>query len=153
MDETVAIRPRHVVVDLHNNVAGTLGGGKRCIHSYPKTAKTVRVGRRHLDQGNVNRHFTTLEQFLDFAQIDGRVVGAAIIDGIPNVGANEHGVMPEVPSHLRRDIGGCPHGHHVDDFHIVHFGSATDQGFDQSLWLCAAWLNVDTHSGLDKAHG
>src|SRR5216683_4512693 len=33
---------------------------------------------------------------------------------------------PEVPSHLRRDIGGCPHGHHVDDFHIVHFGRSEE---------------------------
>src|SRR5215471_7645394 len=96
MNETIAVSSRHIVVDLRDNVAGTPGGCKRSVHAYTKTAKAVRVWRRHFDQGDINRHPAALEQFLDFTQVNRRVVGTAFVDRLPNVGADENCIVPEV---------------------------------------------------------
>jgi hypothetical protein len=37
----------------------------------------------------------------------------------------------------------------VDDFYVVHMGSAAHEGFDQRLRLGASGLNVYTHSRAD----
>src|SRR6266516_1697818 len=100
MDETVAIGSRHVVVDLCDNVAGTLGGGQRGIHADAKAAITVGIGWGNLDQGNIDGHCTTLEQWFDLAQINRRIVGAAVIDGIPDIAPYEHCVVSKVSSHF-----------------------------------------------------
>ena len=84
-----------------------------------EAAESVRIGRRNLNQGHVDRHRPAFEQSFNLAQIDRSVVGAAVVDRFPHVGADEHGVVPEVPRHLRRHVGRAAHGHHVDDFHIA----------------------------------
>ena len=55
----------------------------------PKAAEAMRVGRGNLDERDIERHGAALKQFLDFAEIDGRVVGAAVVDGVADVGADE----------------------------------------------------------------
>src|SRR5215813_2405502 len=105
MNETIAVGSRHIVVDLRDNVAGALGGCKRGIYPDTKTAKTVRVGRRNFGQSNCNRHRAALEQFLDFAQINWCVVGAAFVDCFPDVGADEDCIVAEVACHFWRNVG------------------------------------------------
>src|SRR5438552_1833104 len=113
MNETIAISSWHIVVDLRDNIAGTLGGGQRGVNAYAETAKPVRVRWGDFNQGHVNGHGTALEEFFDFAEINRRVISTAVIDCLSHVGTNEHSIVAEVSSHLRRDIRSHAHRHHV----------------------------------------
>ena len=97
------------------------------------------------------RHGTALEQFFNLTEVDRRVVGAAIVDGLPHIRADEHCVMPEVACHLRSHVRSRSHGHHVNDLHVLYMRAAAHQGFYQGLRLGAPGLNVDTHSRLYAA--
>src|SRR5205807_1734754 len=70
MDEAVAVGARHIVVDLRHNVLGNLGGGQGGVDTNSEAAIAVRIGRRDLDQGNVNGHFTAFKQTFNFAEIN-----------------------------------------------------------------------------------
>src|SRR5205807_4562450 len=91
VNEAVAVSTRHVVVDLRDNILRHFGRGQGSIHTDPKAAIAVRVRRRNLNQGHVNGHLAALEQPFDFAEIDGSVIGAAVVNGFAYVGADEHG--------------------------------------------------------------
>src|ERR1700746_428806 len=119
MNETITVSSWHIVIDLRDNVAGTLGGGQRSIYTHAKTAETMRIRRRDLDQGDSNRHLASLKQLLNFAQINGRVVGTALVNGLAHVGTNENCIMAKMACHLWRNIRRRPHRHHVDDLYIV----------------------------------
>ena len=153
MDEAVAIGSRHVAVDLRHNVVSTLGGREGGIHAHAETAKTVRVGRRYLDERDINRHRPAFEQRFDLAEVDGRVIGTPVINGLAHIAADKHGVMAEVRFHVRSHIGSAAHGHHVDNFHVVNTRGAPEQSFDKSLRLRAPRLDIYPHSRLDAAHG
>src|SRR5579864_7058124 len=118
MDEAVPVGTGHIVVDLGNDVVGHLRRRQGSVDADAKAAKTVRVGRRHFDQGYIDRHDTALKESLNFAEVDGRVVGAAVINGIAHIAPDEHGVVPEVAHHLWSHIGRAAHGHHVHDFYV-----------------------------------
>ena len=151
VDEAVAVGARHLVVDLRDHVLRHSGGGQRGIDADAKAAEAVGIRRRDFDQRDIDRHLAAFEQPFDFAEIDGRVIGAAVVDGLAHVAADEHRVVAEVARHLRRHVGRAAHGHHVDDFYIENIGRAPDQRFDQRFRLGAARLNVDAHSGLHAA--
>src|SRR6516225_6861514 len=153
MNETIAISSWHIVVDLRDHIPGALGGGQRGVHANPKTAISVRIRRGDLNQGDVNRHCATLEQLFNFAEIDWSVVGTAVIDRLAYVRTDENGVVAKVWEHLGRDVGSYAHSHHVNDFHPTNCRRPTYQCLNQRLRLCAAWLDVHTHSRLDHTHG
>src|SRR5436190_10971973 len=125
MNETIAVGSRHVVIDLRDYVASTLGGGQRGVHANAETAKTVRIRWGDFNQGHVNGHGAALEEFFDFAEINRRVIRTAVVDSLTHVGADKNRVVTEVPGHLRRYIRGHSHGHHVDDFHVAYCGTPT----------------------------
>ena len=56
MDKAIAVSARHVVVDLGDNVFGHPGGRQRSVNPHTEAAITVRIRRRDLDQGDVDRH-------------------------------------------------------------------------------------------------
>src|SRR6266568_4807439 len=114
MNETIAVGSRHIVVDLRDHVAGTLGGGQRGVHAYAETAKPVRVRWGDFNQGHVKGHGAALEEFFDFAEVNRGVMRTAVVDCLSHVGTNEHRIVTKVSSHPRRYIGSYPHRHHVD---------------------------------------
>src|SRR5690348_17175084 len=99
MNKTIAVSSRHIVIDLREHVTGTLGGGQRGVHAYAKTAKAVGIWRRNFNQSNINRHRSRFKEFFDLAEINGSVVGAAVVDGYTNIGADEHSIVAKVSSH------------------------------------------------------
>ena len=123
MDKAVAVGARHLVVDLRDDVTRALRSGQSGVDAYPKTAEAMRVGRRDFDERNIDRHRSAFEKFFDFAQINGRVIGAPVIDGIAHIAADEHRIVAKVPSHFRRNVGRAAHGHHVDDFYVFDVGA------------------------------
>ena len=153
VDEAVAIGARHLIVDLSDDVAGLLGGGEGRIDADSEAAEAVRVGRRDLDERDVERHGAAYEELFDFAEVDRGVVGAAIVDGIAHVAADENGVVAEMSGHFGSDVRRRPHGHHVDDFDVFDVRAALHERFDQSLRFGTTGLDVDAHSGLDAAQG
>src|SRR6266516_3477176 len=148
VDKAVSVGSGHVIIDVGYYVASTFRSGERHIYTHTKAAEAVRVGRREFEQCNIDRHGTALEQFFYLTQVDGRVVGAAVINGLTHIAANKHGVMPEMVSHLWSNVRGFAHGHHVHDLNLVYKGRAADQRFYQGLGLSATWLNVNAHSRL-----
>ena len=61
MDEAVAVGARHLVVYLRDHIAGQARGGQGGVDADPEAAETVRVGRRDLNERNVDRHRAALE--------------------------------------------------------------------------------------------
>ncbi len=116
----VAVGARHLVIDLGDHEAGLMGGGQGGIDADAEAAEAVGVGRRDLHERDIERHGAADEQFFDLAEIDGRVVGAAIVDGVAHIAADEHCIVAEMSRHLGSDVGRRSHGHHVDDFHVLH---------------------------------
>src|SRR6266536_926098 len=151
VDDAVAISTRHLIVDLCDHVASLMGGGEGCVQPDSKTAEPVRVGRRDLDQCDVEWHGAADEEFFNFAQVDRRVVGTAVVDGVAHVGADEDGVVAEMSSHFGGNVRRRPHGHHVDDLDILDVRTALHERFDQSLRFGAPGLDVNPHAGLDTA--
>src|SRR5215471_2813252 len=104
MYEAVAIRARHLIVDLRDHVARQAGGGQSRVDANAEATETVRVGRGKLDKSDIERHGAAFEEVFDLAEIDRRVVGAAFVDGIAYIASDEHGIVAEVPFHLGRDV-------------------------------------------------
>src|ERR1019366_7103158 len=152
MNKTVSEGARHLIIDLRNHVASTFRGCERRVHTDTEAAEAVRVRRREFQQGNIDRHGAALEKFFNFTQVDRRVVGPAFVDGLAHIAADKHCVMPEVPCHLWSHIRGRSHGHHVNDFHVLHKGTAAHQRLYQSLRFGATRLKVDTHFRLHTPH-
>ena len=82
------------------------------------------IGRRHFDQGRVDGHGAGFKQAFNFAEIDGSVVRAAVVDGVPHIGADEYGIVPEVAGHFGGYVRRAPHGHHVNDFNVKNIWPA-----------------------------
>src|SRR5438270_9512708 len=127
MNETIAVSSWHIVIDLRDHVTGTLGGGQRGIYANAKTAKAVGIRRRNFYQSNINLHRARFEELFDFTEVNGSVVGATIVYGLANIGADKDRIMAEVASHIWGNIGRRAHGHHVHDFDVANFGAAAHQ--------------------------
>src|SRR5271166_6690724 len=127
MNEAVAVGTRHLIVDLRDYKARTLGRGQRRVHAHAEATEAVRIWRREFKQGDVNRHGAGLKQSFNLAEIDRSVVGPSFVNGLAHITANKHCVVPEVSRHVWRYIWGCSHGHHVHDFYVVDKRSAAYQ--------------------------
>ena len=150
VDEAVAVSPWHLVVDLSYNIFRAFCRGQRGVYTNAKTAKPMRVGRRNLDQRNVQRHGAALKQLLHFAQVYRRVIGAAIVDRFANISADENGVVPEMAFHFRLDVIRVAERKQVNHFHVPDKRGALQERFHQGFGLGTAWLNVNPHPGPDR---
>src|SRR4051812_2580341 len=79
MNKAVAKSTGHVVVDLGDNLVCDPGSGESGVNPDAEAAVTVRIGRRNLDESNIDGHLPAFEEALDFAEIDGGIVGAAVL--------------------------------------------------------------------------
>ena len=108
VQERIAERARHLVVHFGDHVPGAARRGQRAVDASAEAQVAVLVGRRGLDEGHVDRHLARGEQPFDFAEEDRRVVGAALLDGLAHVGAEEQSVVAEMAFVLGPDIGRVP---------------------------------------------
>jgi hypothetical protein len=104
VDETVAIGARHLGIHLRHHTMGVFRGGQGAIHAHAKAAIAMRIGRRYLDEGDINRHVAAFEKGFHLAQKDGRVIGAAIIDRLADIASHEQCVVAEMRRHFRRAV-------------------------------------------------
>ena len=153
VDEAVAVGARHLIVDLGDHEMCALGGGQGGVDADAEAAEAVRIGRRNLDQGDIEGHGSAFEQVFNLAEIDGRVIGAAIVDGVANIAADKDRVMAEVPGHLGSDVGRGAHASSCGRFPRPRQRERAHEGFDQRLGLGASGLDVDAHAGWDAAQG
>jgi hypothetical protein len=89
MDETIAVSPRHIAVDLCDQRSGHT--------SRPST--WCRLQRQNCNSHANPRHqwaWRTFEQFFNFVQIDGRVISTVIMGRVPYTGTHENPVVPEM---------------------------------------------------------
>src|SRR5262249_11616283 len=89
VQESISQGTRHLVVDLDDDVLRALRRGQRGIDARAKTQVPVGVGRRTLQQADVDRQGPRREQALDLAQEDRRIVGAALLYGLAYIAADE----------------------------------------------------------------
>ena len=82
-------------VDERDHVARRLRRGLRAVHSHAERAEAVLVGRRDVDERHVDRLAARRDQARDVGEVDGHEVGAALVDGLPDVRAGEERAVPE----------------------------------------------------------
>src|SRR5271166_7078964 len=152
VDETVPVSPRHLRVHLRHHAMRVLGGGKRGLDVHAEAAIAMRIGRRHLDKSDVDRHLAALDEGLDLAQEDRRVVGAASVHRLAYVASDEQGVMAETLRHFGSAIRRRSQREQVNDLHISYVRGALHQGFHQRLGLGAPGVDVHPHARLHTAN-
>ena len=153
VNKAVTEGARHLIVHLGDHEAGTVGGGQGGIHAHTIAAEPVRIGRGDLNQRNIERHGVRNEQLLDLAQVDWGVIGAAVVNGFADIGADKDRVMAKVSRHLRGDVRSRAHGEHVDDLDAFHIRTALHQRFDKSFRFGATGLDVNSHARLHIKQG
>src|ERR1700690_4241835 len=143
VNERVAESAGRLIVDFDDEVAGAVWAGEGDVNAGAQAHVAVVVGRGALDQRDVDGDDAGLEQALDFVEEDGDVIGAALLDGAAEVGADEHGAGTENALILREGIVGRAHGRHMEDFDVTELGRAAQQSGDQRLRFGAALVNQD----------
>ena len=78
VDQRVAVRARHALVDLGDDVARRVRGGQGRVDRRAERAVAVAVGRRELDQRDVERRSPATEQPRDVGEEDRDEVGAPL---------------------------------------------------------------------------
>ena len=117
MQETVAAGARHVIVHFGDDQRAGAGRGERAIDTGAEAEVAVVVGRGHLQQDDVERHFSRQKEAFDFAEENGRVVGASFPHGLADVAAEEQAAVAESACELRERVGGVAerqHRYHFD---------------------------------------
>ena len=100
-----------------------------------------------MDQRHVDREDAPVEEAGDLAQEDGGEVRPSLVDGLADVRADEHGVVPEVALHLGDGVGGLADGEEVDDLHVLEFEVPLAHRVDEHLGDGASRVHVDALPG------
>ena len=109
-----------------------------------RTSLSGRAGRfLCTDQGYIDGHLLGFKKIFYLAEEDGSVVGSAFVDGLTNVATDEHGVVAEVPLHLRSDIVGPANGQQVNDFYVFYKRHASHECFNQFFGSGASGMVLD----------
>ena len=109
------------------------------------------VGRRGVDEHDIERQGAALEQPRDVRQEDRDVVGASLVDGGTGIRPDEQRAMPEVAGHLRRQVRPRSLGVEVDDADVAQLRGAIDQRLEQDRRRRGRAVQVDALTGLDDA--
>ena len=108
VQEGIAQGAGHLVVDFGDDDAGALRGAEGAVDAGAQAEVAVLVGRRSLDEGDVEGHFAGPEELLDFTEEDGGVVGASGGYCAAHVVAEEQAAVAEVAFVFgQRVIGAC----------------------------------------------
>ena len=111
------------------------------------------IRRAHLDERNVDGDPALLEEPRDLAEEDGGVVRATLRDRLPNVRADEEGVVPEVVAPFRLRVRREAERHDVDDLGTEDRVRAFHERFHEPLGLGGPGPDEDVIPALDGGHG
>jgi len=153
VQEAIAEGARHLVVHFGDDVAGALGGGEAAIHAGAEAQESMFIRRAGLHEGGVERQLAGAEEVLNFAQEDGRVIGAAFLNGLADVAAEEQAVVAEMAFVFRASVGGVAECQHVDELDVVELVGAEHESVDQRLGRAAAFPEPDAVAGGDEGDG
>ena len=151
VDEALAERPRHRPVELDDDRLRRADGRVHRLDARPERAEPVGVGRRRVDEHDIERQGAALEQARDVGQEDRDVVGAALVDRRAGVRPDEQGAMPEVAGHLGRQVRPRALRVEVDDADVAQLLGAIDQRLEQDRRRRGRAVQVDALTGLDDA--
>ncbi len=153
VDEALAERPGHRPIELDDHRPG--GPDRRLdrLDRRPQRAEAVRIGRRRIGQHDVERQDAALEEVGHVGQEDRDVVGPAVVDGRPGVGADEQGPMAEVTGHRRRQVRPGTLHVEVDHAHVVQLGRPGDERVKEDRRGGRGALEIDLLAALDSGHG
>ena len=133
-----------------------LRGPDRGVHrldARAERAEAVSVGRRGVDQHDIERECPALEQPRDVREEDRHVVGPTLVDRLPRVRADEQRPVPEVALHLRREVRTGTLGVEVDHGHVVEVGGAGNQRVEEHRRRRGRAMDVDAITGADDGDG
>ena len=153
VQEAVAERPRHLVVDFGDDVAGAACRRQRAIDRRPQAHEAVRIGRRHLHQDHIERHGAAGEQIFDFAEEDRSVVGAALLHGFAHVASQEQAVVAEMPCEFGTRVGSVAERHHVNHFDVAQVRASFDQRLHEWRGSGTARFDPDAVAGPNTFKG
>ena len=106
--ESGPVDHRHFGVDLRDHERRGLDGREDHVHRDAQVDEAEGIGRRGLDEGHVDRHAPGSDHRRDLRQEDRGVVGAALVDRLAYVRADEECVVAEAVGVLGLDVGGGP---------------------------------------------
>ena len=149
VDGTIPERPRHVRVHLRDDERGIFGGALHNIHRHAQAAHAVRVRRRDVDEGHVERELAGVKQARDVRQVDGRVVAQAFLDDVAHVLGDEEAVHAEVLRQFLVRIRRVAESEQMDNFGVRQFGGAFAEGADQFQRLAGAGADEHALAGPD----
>jgi len=153
VDERVAQGAGHLLVRQGDHDARPLGRRLGALHAHPVGAEAVLVRGADVDQRHVHRQDPFREEAGDLAEVDGHEIGAAGVDGLPDVGAREERPVAEGAGEARVDVVGIAEGQQVRDLHVVQLVVSRDHGLDQLLGVAAPRVDPESVSRLDGTHG
>ncbi len=115
MNQTVAVRARHVRIDLCHNPISNVDCRPRHVNGNAQRAKAVSVGGRDLNQGHFHRQNPLAKQRRNFAQKNWYVVRLARGDRRSQVRPNEQTMGAKAPRIFRPGIRRLTFGVQVDN--------------------------------------
>ena len=152
VDEAIAQRPRHVGIHLRDDERGVLGGAADDVHRHPETAHAVRVRRRDVNEGHVERQLAAVEQARNIGKEDRRVVAQPFLDDVAHVFSDEEAVHAEVLRQLLVRVRRVAESEQMDNLGVRQFGGAFAEGADQLQRLARAGADEHALAGLDFLH-
>ena len=100
------------------------------------------VGRRDVAEDGIQGEQVRIEQVGHVGQEDRHVLGPALVDGAPGIGADEQGEVPEVAGHLRGQVRAGPFDVQVDDPDVLELGRPGHEGVEQHAGRRRSALDV-----------
>ena len=154
VDERVAERARHVLVDDGDHGAGAFDGRQRRIDRRTQRHVAVRVRRRHLNHRHVAGQRTAPVELLRLAQEDGDVIGVTGLRHFPHVAAHEERIELENALEFGRRIGRGAFGVQVVDMHVAEFlvASSFAHGVDEALGCAGDAAQMDVVAAFNHLH-
>src|SRR5579871_3808225 len=153
MEERIAQRAGHLIVNLGDHIAGTASGGQRAIDTNTKTYLSMLIWWGDMNKGHIERQCSRREQGLDLTQEYRCVVGPSFHHGAADVFAEEQPIVAEMSFVLGAGVIGIAERQHVGDFDIPQFPISFQQCLDEDLRSGTALVNPNAIAGADDIDG
>ena len=148
--DRVAVRARHLLVDLRNDQRGGAGRGDGGVGRGADGAEAVFVRRRELQDGGIELHAAAEEHLRDVGEEDRCEVGAAGLDRLAHVCADEERIRTEMSVAILGERGVAFEVDVVDAnvFDVV----ALDQRVEERPRCGRGAVKEHAHPALDQLH-
>ncbi len=149
VDEAIAQRPRHVRIHLRDDERGVLGGAVDDVHRHPEAAHAVRVRRRDVNEGHVERQLAAVEQARNVGKEHRRVVAQPFLDDVAHVFGDEEAVHAKVLHQFLVSIRRVAESEQMDNFGVRQLVGALAQRADQLQRFTRAGADEHALAGPD----